>query len=146
MRISHLGASAIAYIETTDTDPVAEMVIIQSGLNGRSSATFSPDGRWIAYTENETLKMVPNPPYTNGPGGKVPIAPTVIGAPPFIGYQIAFSPDGTELLFSVGELNPSQFLWRGTLNDPTNPTALIDTRQISKIDFIYGKGLSWVGP
>jgi serine/threonine-protein kinase len=78
-------------------EPVTEAdldFVLQSTFN-ESHATFSPDGRWIAYVSNETgteqVYVVPYP----GPGGKFQVSTDG-------GRQPRWNPAGNEIFYLNG--------------------------------------------
>ena len=86
----HTGIRRMAF----DSAPAASLVI--PGAFGESAPALSPDGKWLAYTSDETGQLeVYVRPYP-GPGGKVSVS--LDG-----GREPAWAPGGRELFFRTGD-------------------------------------------
>jgi hypothetical protein len=97
----------IAYVESTGAVPATVELMNADGTGAHtvasgSTPTFSPDGKWLAYSTspsgNSWLYLVP----VDGSAQPVPIAPD----PNLYEGTATFSPDGTELAFSASAAPP----------------------------------------
>jgi len=94
-----------------------EPMQVTKGLEDETQPDISPDGTQIAYRSEQD-------------GGGIYIAPTLGGGPRLLasgGYYPSFSPNGKEVLFSVGWVDPAAYIipLQGGLSRPLCPSWVI---------------------
>jgi prepilin-type N-terminal cleavage/methylation domain-containing protein len=140
------SVTALVHLSTTDADPYAQMLIIDTFGSTDTKPCFNPAGSWIFYPVAGTLRAIPNPPFTVAGGVRTPEPTRTLTSPPNIGESVIFSPSGDEVLLFVKN-GSNQELWRATIDDPSNPTALIGAEKVSQRDFYsLSTGLGWFEP